>query len=233
MGTTPNGSALRTPSARTPVADAPDLDIDGHLAAGTTPPGWTPAQWSRVQGLAAKNKAANEQLATLRLEAEAHAATKAELSAAQMRHASDTAMLSSGLPQLADGEIRDYVRERYDAYARGAGENPQSFGDWFAAQKTKPSPLLAPFLSAPAAQPAQPAAQPAAQAGGQPAAQPAARPAQPANPAAGTGQPAPATATTVTTEQIATAASNPQVFRQQSAVIRESLEAKYGTKIGN
>jgi hypothetical protein len=184
-----------------------------------------------VQKLARANKDLSGQLDTARKRAEQADTYEAELGTARARHASEAAMLGSGLPSLADPEIRDFVRERYDAYTRTAGDKATEFGAWLDAQRAKPSPLLAPYLAPPPAAepPPAPAATPVpAAAQGQRA--PAVPPPAPA-PAA--GQPPPAAATGITPQQVQAAASNPASWRQQKAAIKADLEARYGTSIGS
>lgn len=105
------------------------------------------------------------------------AKTAAEQEAAKWRrlYETDTPMLTIApeLPSLAHDEVRDFFRGQHDAHVSRAGDKAQPFAEWLASQRAQPSPLLAPYLSAP----------PAADASGQvqaPAARPVARVAPPA-----------------------------------------------------
>ena len=56
-------------------------------------------------------------------------------------HSQDMALMDLG---VSDPEIREFVRSRY-----GKAEDAGTFDEWLKAQKSKPSPLLAPFITKP------------------------------------------------------------------------------------
>lgn len=225
----PAGSGLRNGAAPPPAAPpAIDTDIDLHLGAGSVPAGWSPAQWSRVQRIAkqrdealAKAAKADEYQARV-TELEAHTA------ATTSRYEAELAMVASGLPMLAEPEVRDFVRERYQKSVEGQGDKATPFADWLKAQQAKPSPILAPYLK-----PAEPpVVAPAPPAPGTPPPNvetpPTARPAPVVPPVA---QPAPASPGGMTTEQIAALSSTTASFRANQDAMRETLEAKYGVSL--
>lgn len=225
----PAGSGLR--NGATPPPAAPpvvDTDIDLHLGAGSVPAGWSPAQWSRVQRIAKQRDDALARAA----KADEHAARVTELeghvAATTSRYEAELAMVASGLPMLAEPEVRDFVRERYQKSVEGQGDKAPAFADWLKAQQAKPSPILAPYL-APAAPPV---VAPAPPAPGTPPPKvetpPAARPAPVVPPVA---QPAPASPGGMTAEQIAALSASPASFRANQDAMRATLEAKYGVSL--
>lgn len=243
METQPNGSSLRKPAkAAEPPTKQPDLDIDLHLQDGSTPDGWTPGQWARVRRQSTRIAELEAALKTAEGGGTRVAELEGQVATLQRRYDSDVTMLGSGLPQLADPEVRGFVAERYGVYAASAGEKAQPFADWFKGQAEKPSPILAPFLAKPVAtttttQDAGGAGGAGAGAQGQGAAQGGGagggKPTQPPNPTQGTGQPTGAGAGGLTAEQIASASQNVASFNAQKATIKAQLEAKYGVRIGS
>lgn len=226
----PAGSGLRNGAAPPPAAPpAIDTDIDLHLGAGSVPAGWSPAQWSRVQRIAKQRDDALARAA----KADEHAARVTELeghvAATTSRYEAELAMVASGLPMLAEPEVRDFVRERYQKSVEGQGDKAPAFADWLKAQQAKPSPILAPYLK-PAEAP--PAAAPApAPATGTPPTPPAPAPrAAPVVPPV--AQPAPAATGGMTDDQIAQMARSPATFRANQDTMRASLEQKYGVSLG-
>lgn len=61
----------------------------------------------------------------------------------------DLVMVSSQIPQLADAEVRGFVRERYSRYQAEQGKEAKPFTEWFEVQKKTPSLLLAPYMVPP------------------------------------------------------------------------------------
>lgn len=219
----PAGSGLRNGAAPPPAAPpVVDTDIDLHLGAGSVPAGWSPAQWSRVQRIA---KQRDDALARAS-KADEHAARVVELeghvAATTSRYEAELAMVASGLPMLAEPEVRDFVRERYQKAVEGQGDKATPFADWLKAQQAKPSPILAPYLK-PAEPPPVVAAAPAPT-----AVAPAARPAPVVPPVA---QPAPASPGGMTDEQIAALSSSPASFRAHQDAMIATLSARHGVSL--
>ena len=137
----------------------------------------------RLKEEADKRRAAEEQQTAM---AEQLKAMQAELSAAtevveslKTGHSQDMALMDLG---VSDPEIREFVRSRY-----GKAEDAGTFDEWLKAQKSKPSPLLAPFITKPITPAPELKDVPALEAKPEPEPE-AAKP--PGNPNAGANQPA-------------------------------------------
>lgn len=87
----------------------------------------------------------------------AHASVAAELARTRFLHASDVVMTSAArdLPDLAEADVRGFLREQYERVKADGGAKAPEFGEWFEAQRKAPSRLLRPYLTAPAAEPAE------------------------------------------------------------------------------
>jgi 3-oxoacyl-ACP reductase-like protein len=130
----------------------------------------------RRQKAEAGSKDAGAQLEAMRAElATAHA----QLGNVKATHGQDMSLMAAG---IQDAEVRDFIRERYQ---RMDGETRPVFGEWLDGQRENPSPLLAPFLQRQAAAAVKDEIEEAA-----PVKVESRRKAAPANPNAGTGQPA-------------------------------------------
>ena len=122
------------------------------------------------------SKDAATQLEAMRAElATAHA----QLGNVKATHGQDLSLMAAG---IADAEVRDFIRERYQRMDK---EARPVFGEWLDGQRENPSPLLAPFLQAQAAAAVKDEIEEAV-----PVKVESRRKAAPANPNAGTGQPA-------------------------------------------
>ena len=130
----------------------------------------------RRQKAEAGSKDAGAQLEAMRAEL---AAAHAQLGNVKATHGQDLSLMAAG---IQDAEVRDFIRERYQRMDKEA--RPQ-FGEWLDGQRENPSPLLAPFLQRQAAAAVKDEIEEAA-----PAKVESRRKAAPANPNAGTGQPA-------------------------------------------
>lgn len=141
---------MSTPTPETPPNETPAAP--GRPAAAPPNEAWTPATWGRFQEIAAKRKEAEDRAAALEARLNETIATNRALSDRATRAEMNEAMAATGLESLRDGEVRDFVRERYIA-AQVGKEKPQPFGAWLEAQRAAPSPLLKPYLAAPAPPP--------------------------------------------------------------------------------
>ena len=99
----------------------------------------------RLKEEADKRRAAEEQQTALTeqlqtLQAELSKATEA-MQTIRAGHDQDMTLMTLG---VTDPEIREFVRSRY-----GKAEEAGSFEEWIEGQKSKPSPLLAPFITKP------------------------------------------------------------------------------------
>ena len=130
----------------------------------------------RRQKAEAGSKDAGAQLEAMRAEL---VAVQAQLGNVKATHGQDLSLMEAG---IKDAEVRDFIRERYQRMDKDA--RPQ-FGEWLDGQRENPSPLLAPFLQAQAAAAVKDEIEEAT-----PIKVESRRKAAPANPNAGTGQPA-------------------------------------------
>ena len=155
------------------MSDEQTTQEEGKAAANMVPS-------YRLKEEADKRRAAEEQQTAM---AEKLQALQAEL--AKATEAMDS--VKTGHSQVmdigvSDPEIREFVRSRY-----GKTEDAGSFDEWLQAQKAKPSPLLAPFITKPT-KPELKDEAPALEAKTEPEAEPVKAP--PGNPNAGANQPA-------------------------------------------
>lgn len=130
----------------------------------------------RRQKAEAGSKDAATQLEAMRNEL---ATAQAQLGNVKATHGQDLSLMEAG---IKDTEVRDFIRERYQRMDKDS--RPQ-FGEWLDGQRENPSPLLAPFLQRQAADTVKDEIEEAA-----PVRTESRKKAAPANPNAGTGQPA-------------------------------------------
>ena len=160
------------------MSDEQTTQEEGKAAANMVPS-------YRLKEEADKRRAAEEQQTAMAeqlqaLQSELAKATEA-VESIKSGHSQDMTLMSLG---VTDPEIREFVRGRY-----GKAEDAGSFDEWIEGQKSKPSPLLAPFLTS-AAKASEPVGELTTKEAAKPAEPEPVKAAPPGNPNAGANQPA-------------------------------------------
>lgn len=149
------GAPTSTTQAPTNGVQAPQrvvVEVAQPNGGGQEEGQWRRVEADRLNRLTERARLGDEAVAAAAAAQAAADAAQAELARVRFERDRDVALLplASTLPDLGDGEVREFIGEQYRKAAARAGDQPPAFGAWLAEVKTNPPPLMRAYFTPPA-----------------------------------------------------------------------------------